>query len=99
MQHEAVMPVVHAQVAPVRLAIIGEFESHNVGGELLPCIEILDPDAHVAKFCDLDHCVLLIACFARWPAPFGRSMADSLWLTRYPRSMDRKFLLYAIKRV
>jgi hypothetical protein len=48
MEHEAMVPVVHPQVATIAFPVIRQFHADNRRGEILPRIEILYPDTHVA---------------------------------------------------
>ena len=54
-QHEAVVPVVHAQITTVRLAVVDDLHAEDVARRATPCIEVLDAEAHVAEFGYLNH--------------------------------------------
>ena len=52
------MPVVHAQVAAVAFAVVGQFHSENLRGEAFPFVQLFNADTHVAQLGYLDHFVL-----------------------------------------
>src|SRR5947208_2704114 len=57
MEHDAVVPVVHAQIAAIALAVLRHLKANDVGGELLPRFEILDAESDIAELGYLDHFV------------------------------------------
>src|SRR5258706_7807924 len=59
MEHEAMMPVIHAQVTAIAFSFVGELQADNVCGKVFPCVEVFHPKSHVAEFCYPDHDSLL----------------------------------------
>ena len=54
-EHDAVVPVIHAQEgAPGKLSL-DDLQSENAGGELLPAGETFHPEGEVTKLRNLDH--------------------------------------------
>src|ERR1700722_20268094 len=57
-EHESMVPVVHAQVAAVAFTVVGQLHPENSRGEAFPFVEPLYADTHVAQLGYLDHFVL-----------------------------------------
>ena len=57
-QHEAVVPVVQAQVFAIALAGVVQFHADDFGGKTLPRRHVGDVEAHVTQLGNLDHSVL-----------------------------------------
>jgi hypothetical protein len=57
-QHEAVVPVVQAQILAIALAGVVQLHADDFGGKALPRRHVGDVEAHVTEFRDLDHCYL-----------------------------------------
>src|SRR5271156_7226241 len=55
MQHDAMMEIVHPQVASIGLAFVGDLEANDIGCEVLPCCEVFYADAHVTQLSCLNH--------------------------------------------
>src|SRR5271168_4700116 len=55
MQRDAMMEIVHPQVASIGLAFIGDLKAHDIGCEVLPCCEVFHADAHVTQLSYLNH--------------------------------------------
>src|SRR5271156_2900356 len=55
MQHDAMMKIVHSQVASIGLAFLDDLEADDIGCEVLPCREVFHADAHVTQLSYLNH--------------------------------------------
>lgn len=49
MDDEPVMPLVHAEVEAIPLAVVDDFHADDLAGELLPGLAVLDADAEVSE--------------------------------------------------
>ena len=54
-EHDAMMPIIHPEVAAVALFVLDQFHADDPGGKVFPFIGILHPDTHVAQLGYLDH--------------------------------------------
>ena len=54
------MPVVHACVAAVAFSFIRNFPANDIGRKMLPGVDILDANTHIAQLCDVNHVSLLL---------------------------------------
>src|SRR5690349_8486906 len=59
MEHEAMMPVIHAQITAIAFPFIRELQADNASSKIFPGVEVFHSKAHVAEFCDSDHSPLL----------------------------------------
>ena len=58
-QHQPVVPVIHAQIAAVGLAVVAHLKTDHRGRKILPGCAVFDPDSHIPELCYLNHVVLL----------------------------------------
>ena len=54
-ENEAVMPIVHPKIATPRLSLVCHFKTQNFGRIVLPCVNALHPEPHIAKLRHLNH--------------------------------------------
>src|SRR5262249_49799601 len=57
---DAMVPVVHPQIAAVTGAFVDDFHREDVSGEFFPRLEVFHPEAHVSEFSYLDHFIASI---------------------------------------
>ena len=55
-EEDAVVPVVHAQIAAAGLALVDHLQAHDLGGEALPLSQVFDTQPDVTQLSHLDHC-------------------------------------------
>jgi hypothetical protein len=55
MKDEAMVPIVHPQIAAIAFPFVHDFQSQDTSRELLPFFQIPYAESYVAELCNRDH--------------------------------------------
>ena len=76
-EDDAVMPVIHAEIAAISLAVVRDLEADDLRGKPFPVVEPLHADADVPELRDLDHVLLPVLAQRTISMRLGPSVASA----------------------